>query len=414
MAEFFSKYKKVFMIIGFIAIVFILGYFIYSLFFAPTIAPPAEQGPTATTTAGGGLPQAGKGTGQIVKPGGESGLPLPGEEAGKTPSQTANGGLTKTTPLGDKTGLGATLDPDGSDLRYYNQDDGKFYRVDDNGNTSLLSEKVFHSIEKIVWSPDKNKAILEYPDGANIIYDFSSDKQITLQKHWKDFDFSPDGKQIVMKSMGLNPDNRWLAIINDDASKVRALESLGDKDATVYPSWSPNNQMVAMYTEGVDFDRQEVFFVGLNNENFKSTIVEGRGFQPKWAPEGDRLLYSVYSSANNYKPLLWIVNANGDSIGSGRKSLGVETWADKCAFASESDLYCAVPENLEEGAGMMPELAKTTKDNLYKIDTRTGLKKLVAVPDENFNMSNLIISQNGNNLYFTDATTKKLHKIQLK
>ena len=412
--EFFSKYKKIFLILGFIAIVFILGYFIYSLFFAPTITPPAGQGPAATTTAGGGLPQAGKGAGQIVKPGGGDGLLPSGGETEKTPSQIANGDLTKTTSINDRAGLGATLGPDGSDLRYYDQGDGKFYRVDDSGNTSLLNDGVFHSVQKIVWSPDKNKAILEYPDGANIIYDFSNNKQITLQKHWKDFYFSPDGKQIVLKSMGNNPDNSWLAVINDDASKVRAIEALGDKDATVYPSWSPNNQMIAMYTEGVDFDRQEVFFVGLNNENFKSTIVEGRGFQPKWAPEGDRLLYSVYSSANDYKPLLWIVNANGDSIGSGRKNLSLETWADKCTFTKATELYCAVPENLEQGAGMMPELAKTTKDNLYKIDTQTGLKKLVAVPNGSFNMSNLIVSQNGDNLYFTDETTKKLYKIQLK
>jgi len=192
------------------------------------------------------------------------------------------------------------------------------------------------------------------------------------------------------------------------------IEPLGENEASVYPSWSPNNQSVAMYTEGIGFDRQELFFIGLNNENFKSMVVEGRGFQSKWSPDGAQLLYSVYSSANDLKPMLWMANASGESIGSGRRSFGLETWADKCVFASGTNLYCAVPEKLEEGAGLFPEMAKNTQDRLYSIDVQTGLKKLVAIPDGKYNMSNLIISDNGYYLYFTDETTKKLHKINLK
>ncbi|MDD5555036.1 MAG: hypothetical protein PHU57_05485, partial [Patescibacteria group bacterium] len=210
------------------------------------------------------------------------------------------------------------------------------------------------------------------------------------------------------------PGNRWLAITNEDGSKTTAIEAIGEKDETVYPSWSPNNQVIAMYTEGADFDRQEVFFVGLNQENFKSTIVEGRGFQPQWSPKGDQLLYSVYSSGNDLKPMLWLVGAQGDSIGAGRKSLGLETWANKCAFASDTDLYCAVPRDLETGAGLFPELAENTPDRLYQIDIATGLKKLVAIPDGDYNMSDLIISEDGSELYFTDKTTQRINKINLK
>jgi hypothetical protein len=217
-----------------------------------------------------------------------------------------------------------------------------------------------------------------------------------------------------MKSMGLDQDNRWLAVANKDGSNAQVIESLGDKDDTVYPAWQPNNQTVAMYTEGVNFDTQEVYFVGLNNENFKSTVIAGRGFQYLWSPKGDRLLYSVYSSANDLKPLLWIVNAEGDNIGSNRKSLNIETWAEKCIFADSVNIYCAVPKELETGAGLFPEMANNTTDNLYKINTQTGLKKLVAVPDGDYNMTNLIISTNGYYLYFTDQTTQNLHQIKLK
>jgi len=411
--DFFVKYKKIFFLIIFILAIFFIGYMLYFIFFKTEETTIIVTQPQATTTKG--LPIATTGTGQIITPTETTGLPteVGGGEV-KNISPKADGGLTQTTELNHLPSLGVTLAGNGSDLQYYDQEDGKFYRLTKDGKVSLLTDKVFHQVDKIFWSPDKNKAILKYPDGSNIIYDFSTNRQITLPAHWKDFDFSPDGSKIVMKSLGLDPNNRWLAISNIDGSNAQRIEDLGQNDETVYPAWSPNNQIIAMYTEGLDLDRQEVFFIGLHNENFKSTIIDGRGFEPKWSPSGDKLLYSVYSSKNNLKPMLWLVNASGDNIGSGRTSLNVETWADKCVFANQLDLYCAVPQKLEDGAGLFPEMAKNTKDNLYKIDLQTGLKKLIAIPDGNFSMSDMTISENGYYLYFTDQTTKTLHQIKLK
>ena len=135
---------------------------------------------------------------------------------------------------------------------------------------------------------------------------------------------------------------------------------------------------------------------------------------PKWSPQGDRLLYSVYSSSNDLKPELWVALAQGENIGAGRAKLNIQTWADKCTFTSKTEVYCAVPEELPEGAGLFRELAKNTKDNLYKIDIQTGLRKLVAIPDGKFTMSDLIVSDNGYYLYFTDTNTGRINKIKLK
>ncbi|MFA4941537.1 MAG: hypothetical protein WC582_02995 [Patescibacteria group bacterium] len=410
--EFFTKYKKIILAAVFIVAVFILGYLLYVVFFKAPPETPIVEAPGTTTTPAG-LPTSPSGTGQIVNTEGTGGLPET-EVTGTQASEKALGGLTKTTSLNNVPSLAATLSGNGTDLQYYNKEDGKFYKISKNGEITALTDKIFYNVETIKWSPNKEKAILEYPDGANILYNFSADKQVTLPSHWKDFDFSPDSNKIVMKSVGLDVDNRWLAIANEDGSKSQAIEAIGEKDETVYPSWSPNNQTIAMYTEGSGFDQQEVFFVGLNGENFKSTVIEGRGFDPKWSPKGDQLVYSVYSSDNNLKPMLWVVGAQGDDIGQGRKTLNVETWADKCTFANDTDLYCAVPKELETGAGLFPELAKNTYDQLYKIDLKTGLKQLVATPDGFYNMSNLIISENGYQLYFTDQTTEKINKINLK
>lgn len=409
-----EKYKKLFLIIGFVLIVLILGYIIFALFFRPSLNRPEQVGPVATTAPSAGLPTAEKGGGQIVSPGDSSGFATGGGESeGKKLDAVASGGLTLTSELTKTAGLGAIISGNGADIQYYDKTDGKFYRVDKNGQTVTLAEKIFHQVEKITWSQDKNKAILEYPDGANVIYNFSTNKQVTLPAHWKDFSFSPDSQQIVLKSIGQDPNNRWLAVASDDGSKVQGVEQIGKNENSVYPAWSPSGQVVALYTEGIDFNRQEVFFVGLNDENFKSTVVEGRGFQPKWSPVGDHLLYSVYSSDTDLKPNLWLVDAQGDSIGNNRKNLSLETWADKCAFSNNSTVYCAVPRELEAGAGLLPELAKNTTDQLYQIDSTTGLKKLIAIPDGDYTITSIIVSADGRYLYFTDEAKGQLHKIRL-
>lgn len=408
--NFFAKYQRVFIIIGFLILVAALGYLLYFLFVKPTLAPAPAPGPTATTTTGK-LPPSG--TGAPVTPIATTGPGIIPSAANK-PAAIASGGITRAPAINDNTAVNPTLSANGSGIQYYNQNDGKFYRVDASGNASALSDQVFYNVSNVVWAPQKDKAIIEYPDNSKILYNFDTEKQITLPSHWQDFDFSANGSQIVLKSMNVDTENNYLAVANDDGTGGKLIEQIGANADTVYDSWSPNNQTIAMYTQGVDLDRQEVFFVGQNGENFKSTIVEGRGFEPQWSTAGDQLAYSVYSTATDLKPELWAVDAQGDSIGANRRDLGIQTWASKCVFANDTTMYCGVPQSLDTGAGLFPEMAQNTADNLYQINIQTGEKKLIAVPDGNYNMSNLVVANNGNSLYFQDSNTKLVHKVQLK
>ena len=412
--EFFSRYKKIFLAIGFLAAVILIGWLIWRTFFSPT---PTEPAPVVTgTTTASGLPTAGPGgevSGEINGPGGlPAGSNVTGAPDPNKPSEIALGGLTKTEAITKSPTLDPTLSKTGG-VQYYNKDDGRFYTLDKNGQAVLMSDKVFYDVQNVVWAPDKGKAVIEYPDGKKILYNFSDKSQVTLPTHWEDFSFSPSSGQLISKSLGLNPENRWLTVSNDDGSKAINIENIGTNDQTVYPSWSPNGQIVAMYTKGVDFNRQEVFFVGLNDENFKSTIVEGRGFQSQWSTTGDRLLYSVYNTDTNLNPKLWIVDASGNNISQNRKGIDLNTWASKCTFASNTEVYCAVPDSLDKGAGLFPELADKTKDSLYKINLTTGTKELVAVPDGAYNISQIMVPSDTKTLYFTDKQTNQIYKVNL-
>ncbi len=157
-----------------------------------------------------------------------------------------------------------------------------------------------------------------------------------------------------------------------------------------------------------------IFPVGKNQENFKGLIIEGFGFQSNWSPTGKDLLYSASGSYSNNKPLLWIVDGTSATMGENRRSLGLNTWAEKCTWSSAKTMYCAVPTNLPPNAGLQPALYDDLPDTLYQVDVTTGKSSLVAIPENGQTMSNLFVSKDQSKLYFTDAETGTLELIKLK
>lgn len=417
-----DRAKRILLAIILVFVVIGLGFAIYAVFLRPSVPTPPTTGGTGVTPTST-LPTTGQGTGLPI-----SGLPgtlppgavvtpptIPQPPAGTatTVSPVANGGVTGIKRLTDTPGYGITLDSDGNGLIFYDRASGKFYRINPDGSSSPISDEKFTEASNAVWAPNRQKAVIEFPDGANIVYDFAAQKKVTLPKHWADFDFAPNSDQLVFKSLTEDPENRWLAVSKADGSQATKIEHLGDKDATVFPDWSPNNQMVASFIKPVNSGQQELYFIGLNDENFKSTIVEGRGFVGKWTPQGNRLLYSVYKPSNEYRPELWIVDAQGQNIGNNRRALNIETWADKCEFANTTTLYCAVPRTLRAGAGLFRNDLDAEPTDIYKIDLNTGFKSLVAIPAEDHNIQQIQISADQQYLYFTSRNDGRVYQIRL-
>jgi len=407
--------KRIIIAIIFFLICIGVGYMLYRVFFAtknPEVVLVNEEPQT-----GDKFPEANQGS------------PLPNQGDGTTPLPTSPGTDTQTSNQTEPTpGIiageveqlvrvavtGVSADTKSGNARFYNDEDGKFYRLNANGKVEPLSDQVLYNVQDVTWSPISDEGIIEYPDGANIYYNFETKNQASLPKHWDTFSFSPTGEKIAAKSLAFSPENRWLVSSDPDGNNIELIEPLGDNSDKVIVDWSPNKQVVALSTTGEDLgsDRQEVLFIGRNGENFKSTVTEGRGFQPLWSPKGDELLYSVYSDDNDFKPNLWLVGGQGDTIGANRRPLNLNTWANKCSYR-QTDLYCAVPISLERGAGMFPATATQTQDILYKINPSTGQKELIPLSSSS-SINNLSFSPDGNYLYYTEGGTNRLRKIKLR
>lgn len=400
--------KRLLLIALFIVVTVGIAYALYYVFLKKPAAPPVAEKPAITAPAPGALPTAGVGAPTPALPPTAVALPKA--------ALTAQGGLTQTTALTSGQALFATVSSDGKNANYYDPTSGKFFRVTPNGQAAQLSSQTFADAQKVTWSAQNDKAIIEYPDNSKILYNFTTQKQATLPKHWEEFSFSSQGDKIAAKSIGISPENRWLVIANPDGSEAKTVEALGNNADKVKVSWSPAGGVIAFAATGdaLGFARKEIIPLGPNNENYKPLVVEGLSFEPKWTPDGAKLVYSTFNADSNYAPTLWFTEAQGDNMGVNRHKLNINTWADKCTFADNDTVYCAVPNNLEKGVGFVPELAKSSPDTLYKIDLKTNLKNVVAVPEGNLSMANLTISADKSIIYFTDNLTGQLHQMKLK
>lgn len=408
-----SVTKRILLAILLLSVASLIGYGLYYFFIKTAgLQPNTDQTPSGQTTSSqfpgsGTRPATTSGSTEIP---GTSNLPSAGTIQTTSPSFFKP---TSVNQLVSETARYSSLNT-GGDMRYYNANDGKFYRVLPNGTIEKLSDEVFYNAEKVTWAKNKNQAVIEYPDKAKIVYNFDTKKQVSLPKHWEEFSFSSDGNQIAAKSLGLNPSNRWLATINSDGTGAKFIEPMGENADKVIIDWSPNQQVVAFSQTGAPQggERREVLFVGLNGENFKSAIVDGSGFLPQWSSSGQKLLYSVYSSRSEFKPELWIVDAQGDNIGNNRKLLQLNTWADKCTFGNDETIYCAVPKDLPVGAGMSRTIANSNYDELYKIDLKTNLKTPISL-DGNYTINSIFYDSAKNKLLFTDLNKTGLYQSQL-
>lgn len=407
-----ERLKQVLFIVFFILFSIGVAFAIWWVFFreAPTVTEPVAPGEGLE----GALPGAGEAGPVTGVPGAPEvgALPGAGVVPGAAPTRVAVG---ETIILRDGITQQASGSSDGNGARFYNPDDSKFYRVTADGRTIALSDETFPNVQTVSWGNTSDQAILEFPDGTNVHYDFESKKQTTLPKHWEGFEFAGDDNNIVAKSNPSIPDNRYLIVADPNGGNPRAIEPLGENDDKTFPYWTPNDQIIAYATVGdpSGFDRQTIILVGQEHENFKGLLVEGRDFMPLWSPSGQIVLYSVWNGESDYKPELWISGGAPDNVNENRRKIGLQTWADKCVWANEETLYCAVPDALPRGAGLDSSLFNNTRDSIYRIDLRSGSTALIGAPEGNLNVRMPVLSDNGSILIFTDGITGSLYSFRV-
>ena len=165
-----ERLKRVLLIIGFVLVGFAIAAALYVVFFrapAEVTTTPGTQ-PEIPEGVNEGLPSAGVGApvGAQEEVGGTAALPAA--------APIADGGVTKTQAITTGRVIAPTLAADGASMAYYDKTDGRFYRVNADGNVERLSDKTFPKAETIVWNNAGEKAANELPHRAKHLHHLSN------------------------------------------------------------------------------------------------------------------------------------------------------------------------------------------------------------------------------------------------
>jgi hypothetical protein len=418
-----SKFRKIALIILFILVIIMVSMLLYRIFFKEQEVPVVIN-PDGTI---GGLPSIGDGNVPVIGGGEPVDEQIDAEDDSvdkEIIDDIAKGGFTNSKEVVAKNIKSPDFSSINNGLVYYDRDNQSFYQIKDDGSILKMSDNKFYSVVDVVWSPTKNQALIEYPEDDNVpynkvLYDFDKDRALTsFQKEMNDFNFSGNGEKLSAKWIGEYEDHNYIVSSDIYGNNFKFVEAIIDKAKDVQTVWSPDGEILATYRETIDGDRQEIFFINENGKDFKSLVVDGRGFEGTWSPKGDKILYSVFKSQTDYNPTLWIANGQGDDLGGGKRYVGLNTWVDKCDFSqSNGDIvYCAVPDYLPKGSGWYPELADDVPYHIYRINVNTGRKEKVADPvinGDRVNIDKIYLGEDDQTLYYTNGLNGYLYSIDL-
>lgn len=165
-----ERTKFILKVIGFITACILIALAIYFTFFHRATTVTIENGGTTSGTTGG-LPTANNGTGGTS--GSSSGSSSGNGSTSLPPSKVANGGNTITTLLTNTKVLSPTVTASGS-VAYYDPADGKFYTMTPTETSPRSPSKRSPKRQSVTFDTGATEAVIEYPDGSNVVYNFDT------------------------------------------------------------------------------------------------------------------------------------------------------------------------------------------------------------------------------------------------
>jgi len=320
----------------------------------------------------------------------------------------------KINAVSKEKALAPAIGEDGKTIKYYLQKNGLVFSSSfDGSNIETLSTNELKDLSKIIWSPDAKKVIgiLGSAAAKKYFYDHETKKAVLLNENIQLIAWAPSSQKIAYHYE--TPDGQYnnINIANPDGTNWRSIFQTRLTDLII--QW-PSPDKIYIFNKPSGSTQSSLFAIDPDSGDFAKILSDLYGLAAKFSPDGQKMIYA--STEQNGKNLkLYVAQADGNQL----KELPLKTLPEKCVWSLDNEtLFCAVPQQFSEHA-VWPDdynLGRISiSDDFYIINANSLQKTKIAGPGtaQSFDAQNLILSPNGDYLFFINKKDGLVYNIKL-
>ena len=315
----------------------------------------------------------------------------------------------KLVRLIDFPAIGPSLNKEQNKILFYKKDGGGLYRSDlGGGNQEKISNLTIVGMVEAIWNSGGERVAVFYLDGETkkSFLHIGTTSTAALPQDLAGFSWSPDGKSLAYLQ---RIDNR-LNLVTADSSGRNAKTIYSTPALDVQVSWTTSDKL-ALQTAPSGLAEGFIFTYSRSANSFARLLGPFFGLTSSWSPDGSRVLVLTTNTAGQNLNLTVY-----DSSGKPQLVLTPPTLPEKCVWQSSKIIYCAVPRSSLSVSILPDEYLRgelNTSDRVLRLDLEN--KKTQEVFDqEDFDISNLIVTKNEGYLFFVNRKDGALWSLKLK
>ena len=192
--------------------------------------------------------------------------------------------------------------------------------VSENGSINVVENRpitgsVINDTKEIVWSPDKQLALLRHSSGIGMFdfmkYDFVHQTEIP----WGGSDigsiaWSPDNSKIAYFYAPATGEKSLIFtnVLNTEITRILNFNQLGIEKPTLH--WSPDSEWLIIVPHNKNSTENKIYLLNTYSRELKTVVDSGGNVDAVFSPDSNRIIYSVATSGQTL-PQLFLMKKDG-------------------------------------------------------------------------------------------------------
>ena len=297
-------------------------------------------------------------------------------------------------------------------LLFANQN-GEVFKFDFSKQTptqkiARLKIKSGQKIKHIVWSPQNpGQGIIILKKNSRSqneeeFFNLNKNQYQSLNSHIQYINFSPDGQQIIYQYSNPKEKESFISLASPNGQDWKNIISSRLKNLFIF--WG-NDEFAIFYSH--NSQPSPIFSLDIISHKINRLFNQKEDIKINPSPFSAEALISF--SDQNQNIILYLVNLKNQT----RKKLQIKTSANKCAFISNQQIYCAVPSYITLKS-MSQENNLITDDSLFSINLRTGqIEKVPFFKENNLDIQEMKASPDQKYLFFIGRLNHWLYQVRI-